>query len=111
MDKAPEPSAEPIVWALVLNQVFTPYGYVMDQTTLIVVQAYMVSSICSYTAVIWSHIVIVAMMLATLAAPLTIRFTAEPFDHIWWVSYQIALMVLFSVFNWFLPKIGGRVSV
>jgi hypothetical protein len=85
-------------------------GFVMDQATLIVVQAFMVATLSSRAVTIWSHITILAIMLANLAGPLTIRFAAEPFEHVWWISYQIALMVVFTAFRLYLPNIGAQTA-
>jgi hypothetical protein len=94
--KAPQPSVEPIIWALVLNQLFAPYGFLMDQTVLIVVQAFMVSKISSRTA---SNCLLVALLLANMTVPVTLMVQSDSQQRLWWVSYPLTLIAILAVFT------------
>ncbi len=103
--KAPQPAAEPLIWALALNQIFTPYGFLMDQTILIVVQAFMISKVSSRVV---SRRLLLALMLANMTAPLTLMVVPEPLQRLWWISYPIALIVIWGVFMLHRNRTGSR---
>jgi hypothetical protein len=105
--KVPQPAPEPIVWTLALNQIFTPYGFIMDQTILIVVQAFMISKISSRVI---SLRLVLALILANMSAPLTLMMAPESFQRLWWISYPLALMAILGVFTLRRNRTGCRLA-
>jgi hypothetical protein len=91
--RAPHPAVGPIIWTLTLNQFFTPYGFLMDQTVLIVVQAFMISKISSRAA---SRRLLLALIFAHLTVPLILTITTGPLQRLWWVSYPVALTAILA---------------
>lgn len=93
--KAPCPTIEPIIWTLALNQIFTPYGFIFDQATLLVVQAFVISKISDQVT---RNRFLLAIFFANMTAPIILTTTPEPLQRLWWVSYPITLIPILTAF-------------
>lgn len=90
--KARHPSIVPLMWSLLLNQVFSPYGFIFDQCVLIVVQAFLASRA---PTVMHAARLLIFMMLANVLPTVTSLVAPTWLGFLWWGVYPPALAMIF----------------
>lgn len=90
--KARTPASIPLMWSLLLNQFFSPYGFVIDQAPLIVVQAFLVSQASSQSKVAKT---LVLLMAASLLPSLISEIPSDHLSSPWWFVYPPTLVAIF----------------
>lgn len=81
------PSGRGIVWSIVLNMLFTPYGYVFDQSLGIAVQSFLLAQ--SHTQkeqMVGVRLILLANLIPCLCVALLPSWLA-----LWWMSYPVLL--------------------
>jgi hypothetical protein len=85
----PEPSAEGIIWALMINPFITPYGFIFDHANLIVVQSYVLAKLVPYGL---ERKVVLSIMVAGLMTVLAYNIPG-PGEQLWWMAYATFLVL------------------
>lgn len=105
---ARSPTSVAVAWSLLLNFIATPYGFVFDQTVLIVAQGYLVSRCGSQAG---RRRGLAAIVLANLTTALVLLWCPDGQTQLWWSVYPALFAIGFTLSarseNWF---VGRRVA-
>jgi hypothetical protein len=94
------PSGQGIVWSIVLNMLFTPYGYVFDQSLGIAIQSFLLAqSQTQKERTVGVRLILLVNLIPCLCLALLPSWLA-----LWWMSYPVLLALCLALRSRWSPQ-------